>query len=76
MLHESITVERFTDSGLYLMLFILWIIITCTYAYDYFGKGILIGQYFWADHFYTAGIRLAATNGESNAIKETESIES
>jgi len=39
MLHESITVERFTDSGLfYLMLFILWIIITCTYAYDYFGK--------------------------------------
>ncbi len=39
MLHESITVERFTDSGLfYLMLFIFWIIITCTYAYDYFGK--------------------------------------
>lgn len=37
MLYESQIVARFSDFT-YLMLFISWIIITCIYGYDYFGK--------------------------------------
>lgn len=68
MTYELLTVTRF-ESGLnYLVLFILWIIIICTYAYDYFGKkGICekavflgrtsydwseISRYEWGEHYY------------------------
>jgi len=68
MNYELLTVIRF-ESGLnYLVLFILWIIITCTYAYDYFGekgicdKAVFLGRtsyswgeiscYEWGEHYY------------------------